>query len=234
MNKIEIKPIEINLNHFSKTSGTKIESRYVKPAYHKPIKERYLKYKNAEKLAKDISIDKNCRYFIILDGTFIAGDLIEAIAVNNNYHIKSMTVSTLSMSNNNIDSFANLLNGDYVDELNIIVSDYFFSHERNTLITYMYEELDKNDKFQLAVASTHTKICIFETHCGLKIVIHGSANLRSSSNIEQIMIEENEDLYNFNKEFHDNIINKFKTINKSLRRKTLWQAVVQEKEKLVD
>lgn len=226
MNKIEIKPIEINMNNFSKIgSKEKFQSRYMKPVFTPNLKECFIKYKKAEDLAANIKIDLGIRYFAIVDGTFIFGDLIEALAVVHNLSIKEMTISTLSLSNNNIDSLANLLNGGFVDELNLIVSDYFYSHERNELITYAYEELDKNDKFQLAAASTHTKICMFETHCGKKIVIHGSANLRSSSNIEQIMIEENVSLYDFNYEIHKSILNKYKTINKSLRRKTLWQAI---------
>ena len=58
-----------------------------------------------------------------------------------------------------------------------------------------------------------------------KYVISGSANLRSSDNLEQISIEENEELYNFNIKIHDEIIKEFKTINKSIKTKRLWQVV---------
>lgn len=234
MNKIDIKPIEINMNNFESGIKSNFGNRYIKPLYKIPVKECFIKYKKAEDLAKNINIESNERFYAILDGTFIFGDLIEALIVLNDLHVKELTISTLSMSNNNVDSLANLLNGGFVEELNLIVSDYFYSHERNEMIIYIYEELDKNNKFQLAAASTHTKICLFETFCGKKYVIHGSANLRSSSNIEQIMIEENIDLYDFNHEYHHRILNKFKTINKSLRRNTLWQTVVQEKGKKDD
>lgn len=232
MNKIEIKPIEININNFGAKTKFNFESRYIKPAYTQPTKDCFIKYKKAEDLVKNIDIKSGERFFAILDGTFIYGDLIEALIVNNNLHVKELNISTLSMSNNNVDSLANLLNGGFVEELNLIVSDYFYSHERNQMITYIYEELDKDDRFQLAAASTHTKICLFETFCGKKFVIHGSANLRSSSNLEQIMIEENVSLYDFNHDFHHRILNKYKTINKSLRRKLLWQTVAQEAERM--
>ena len=129
------------------------------------------------------------------------------------------------MSQNNADSLNNLLEGGYVDELNLIVSDYFFSHERQGLIPYIYEVLDKEDKFQLAVAGTHCKLTMIETHCGLKITMHGSANLRSSGNIEHICIEENNALFDFNHEIQSAIIDKYKTIKKSVRHEILWQAV---------
>lgn len=218
----DLADIDLNIN----VSG-EFESRYISPPKCFEIPERFLKYRNAEKLAKDISITKNSRHFVFVDGSFHFGDFIEALIVVKNYHVKKLNIQTLSMSQNNVDSLANLLRGGFVDELNLIVSDYFYSHERQLLVNYIYDELDRDNKFQLAVASSHCKIATIETHNGGKILIHGSANLRSSSNIEQIMIEENETLFNFVDEVNISILEKYKTINKSLRRSKLWQ-VVQE------
>lgn len=201
------------------------ETRYINPPKSKEISEINLKYANAEKLAKEIKIKRNSRYFVVVNGSFIFGDFIEALVVENNYHVKKMTISTLSLSENNVDSLANLINGNYVDELNLIVSDYFYSHERHNLTPYIFQELDKDNKFQLAAASTHCKLCIFETHDGEKIVIHGSCNLRSSSNIEQFVIEESPALYDFNDEYQMQIVEKYKTINKSVRDNTLWKTI---------
>ena len=61
--------------------------------------------------------------------------------------------------------------------------------------------------------------------------MYGSANLRSSDNIEQFSIEHNDELYDFNYTFHKNILENFKTINKSLRGKKLWQKVKQNQVK---
>lgn len=201
----------------------KFESRYMKPPKSKEIPAKKLKYELAENLAKDIDLED--RTFVIVNGTFIFGDFIEALIVEKDLHIKNMTISTLSMSVDNVDSLANLIECGYVDNLNLIVSDYFFSHERHMIVKYIYENLDKDNKFQFAAAGTHCKICQFETYEGKKVVIHGSANLRSSSNIEQLMIENNSDLYDFNQEYQDKIISKFKTINKSVRYSKLWNEI---------
>ncbi len=200
-------------------------SRYIKPPRTQEIAEQNLKYANAEKLAADIQIGPNDRYFIVVDGSFYFGDFIEALIVRNNWHLKELTISTLSLCENNIDSMANLLNGSYVDKLNLIVSDFFYSHERKNLIEYIYEELDKDDRFQLAVAGSHCKIAMLETHCGKHIVMHGSANLRSSSNIEQIVIEENKQLYDFNQDYMTRILDHYQTIDKSIRGKELWRKI---------
>ena len=201
------------------------QSRYIKPPICKEIPEHRMKYELAEDLANDLLFQKNMRAFVLINGTFIAGDFIEAVIVKNNFHVKSLTLSTLSLSQNNVDSFRNLLEGNYVDELNVIVSDYFFSHERHGLVKYMYETLDNDNKFQLAAAGTHCKLTLIETRCGLNIVMHGSANLRSSSNIEHICIEESKELFDFNNTVQMAIIEKYKTIRKSVRYTEIWQAV---------
>jgi hypothetical protein len=200
-------------------------SRYIKPKSPKSIDERYLKYRKAEDLVNDMDFKENKRYFVFIDGSFFFGDFIEAFVVKNNIHIKKMTISTLSLNQNNIDSLANLLKGNFIDELNLIVSDYFYTHEKHNLIKYIYKTLDIDNKFQLSSAGTHCKLCSFETHKGRKFVIHGSANLRSSANIEQIMFEENEDLYNFTDEVQTSIVETYKTINKSIRYNKLWDAI---------
>lgn len=124
----------------------------------------------------------------------------------------------------NNDRHQNLLNGGFVQDLSLIVSDYFYSHERHNLIQYAYDELDKDNKFQLAVASSHCKICIFASG-SLKVVIHGSANLRSSSNIEQIVVEVNNDLYDFIHDYQMKIVNHYATIKKSIRDSKLWNTI---------
>lgn len=212
----------VDMNDFLCETEDDFKTRYIKPPKCKEIPERRMKYSLAIDLAKNMLPEKGCRYFAITDGKFIAGDFIEAFVTEHNIHVKSMTISTLSLSENNVDSLANLFEGGFVDELNLIVSGFFFSHERHDLIPYLYQELDKENKFQLAVADTHCKTCIFETHDGRFFVMHGSANLRSSSNIEQLCIEESKELYDFNFEYQAAIIEKYKTIRKPLRDATLW------------
>ena len=90
---------------------------------------------------------------------------------------------------------------------------------------YIYAQLDKEDRFQLAVAGTHCKMCLIETMQGSKVVMHGSANLRSSGNMENICIEENETLYDFNFESQESILKEYSTIKKAMRHDVLWKAV---------
>lgn len=189
-------------------------SRFIEPHDCEDIDAMRVKYKNAEKLAADLGdIPTGFRAFVIIDGTFIMGDLIEAVIMQNNWVCTELTISTLSMSMENVDSLKNLIVSESVQQLNLVVSDYYFQTERRGIMPYVYDQLDIGDRFQLAVASVHTKVALIRTECGKKIVIHGSANLRSSSNIEQIVVENSPMLFDFNAEIHNNIIARHKTIN---------------------
>lgn len=219
---------DVNLSDFDLQIGHNEETRYCKPKLY-ALKKNQIIYNHAVDLAREIDIREKQRYDVIVSGNFIFGDYIEAFLKTWNANCPKMTISTLSMSQDNIDSLENCIRGGYVNELNIIVSSYFYSHERRSLIPYMYKHLDIDNKFQLAVAGVHTKTCHFKTLGGKNVVIHGSANLRSSGNIEQFTIEDNEELYNFYDNMFDEIIDRYKTINKQIRGNELWDIINNKK-----
>lgn len=201
------------------------ETRYCNPPTTKDVPYNALKFSNAQKLAKEIKIVKDSRNYVIVDGSFIFGDFIEALLVEKQWIAKEMTISTLSMSQDNVDSLHNLLTLGYIENLNLIISDFYYSHNRHQMIPYIYEKLDIDNRFQLAVAGSHVKICIFKTNNDKFVTIHGSANLRSSANMEQFMIEDNLELYQFNKDWQDLVIEKYQTIKKSIRVSKLWEVI---------
>lgn len=110
-----------------------------------------------------------------------------------------------------------------------MLSSYFYSHYKTDLIPYLYDELDIDNKLQVAFTNTHMKILLMETHKGNHYVLTGSANLRSASCLEQFDFEENAELFNFYKEAFDSLIDKYKTIDytkpKIVRGNKAWQAV---------
>jgi len=222
MAKFDFGSIDFNFNFDDKEGDNndaecfEYESRYVTPPETPEQDSAFIKYENASKLSNTIDLKK--RSMIIVNGSFIMGDFLEALVVNKNLHIKKMVISTLSLSENNIDSLRNLIDGGFVEKMDLLISDYFFKTEQEghgqSLMPYLYQELDNDNKFQLSVSRSHTKIVIFETFCGLKITIHGSANLRSSANLENLMVENNQHLYDFlEKDIYSDIINKYWTID---------------------
>lgn len=211
--------------------GSMKKNRYVLPKIDRERKNIISKYRNAEKFADELSsnILAGDRVSAVIGGDFIFGDFIEAFLVKNNLLAKSITISTLSISADNVDSLKNLIDGDYVENLNMIVSGYFWANNRQNM-PYVFDNLDVDDKFQLAVADIHTKIVLIELESGQKIVINGSANFRSTKCIEEFSIETSKEIYDFHKEWHDSIIEDFGVINKTVRGERLYGLVIKNTE----
>lgn len=190
-----------------------VESRIMQPRLKKPVP---VSYKFARRMAEDMKLEKGSHYYGIVSGQFIFGDLLEALIVDKQQHIKNLDIATLSVSQDNIDSLRTIMDCGFCLRLSLIVSHYFYSHERQSLIPYIYRELGHTDGFQLSVAGSHCKIACFETFEGLKFTIHGSANLRSSSNTEQFSIVEDPAFYDFNMEYINAIHDHYKTINQNI------------------
>lgn len=204
------------------------ETRYIKPKVYATSSD-FVMYDNAVKLARDIEITEGSRYDVVVNGSFIFGDFLEAFIVRNNAKCKKLTISTLSLNQNNVDSLHNLITHGYIDELNLIVSAYFYNMEIRALIPYIYRQLDIDNRLQLAVANVHTKTAQLETLGGKKIIAHGSANLRSSGSIEQFTIEESPELYDFYDEFFSRILERYQTIRKPVWGKDAWADLIRKK-----
>ena len=216
----ELPDIDLDLMEFLPSDETE-ETRYTLPKVV-PMKEDFVLYENAQKMARELRLGFGERFDAFVSGSFIFGDFIEAYLTTQNACAKRMTISTLSMSQNNVDSLHTLMEKGYIEELNLIISVYFWGNERSSLIPYIYKQLDIGDRFQLAVAGVHTKTVHFETLGGRKIIMHGSANLRSSGNIEQFTMEENPELYEFYDDHFNRIIDKYATIRKPIRNSKAW------------
>jgi hypothetical protein len=204
-----------------------LETRYVKPAYFRAVSQRNIKAEHAKDLVKSIKLERGMRIHAVVSGNFVFSHFLRELLMENDIKAKRVVISTLSMSQECVEALKDICDLGYCDQLDLIVSAYFYSHEKHALIPYIYEALDhdKGADFQLAVAGTHCKTIQIETEHGAKMVIHGSANLRSSGCLEQFSIEENPELHDFHNEYADKILEVYSTIKKEVRRKRLWEAV---------
>ena len=219
----DVPEIDLSLLEFIAADESE-ETRYTKPRVVEEGAQQVM-FENALSLARAIEIKEGMRVDAFVSGNFIFGDFIEAFLTEKDAKAETMTISTLSLNQNNIDSLAELMRNDYIGELNMIVSVYFWGNERHGLIPYIYRELDMGNRFQLAVADVHAKTVHFATSGGKKIVIHGSANLRSSGNVEQFTIEENPSLYEFYNEKLGALVEKYGTIRKNIRTRDVWDCM---------
>ncbi|WP_085830433.1 hypothetical protein [Collinsella vaginalis] len=208
--------------------------RYVRPRVYGGTLGA-VEYEHALDLAEGIELSDGYRAFAFVSGNFIFGDLLEAMVDLGRIAPRRVTIQTLSMSEENVDSLRNVIEmSPGLESLRLILSVYFWGHERHPggLVPYLYERLDLPDiEFDCAFASIHTKIATIETVAGHRIVMDGSANLRSSRNIEQMRIEVDPALHAHIESFADRVFAAYSTINrdeprpKPVRGGRLWGSV---------
>lgn len=189
------------------------------------VKATQVKYERAAELAIDAAdaIKTGHTLHALLSGNFIFGDFIEALAVENGVRFERLTLSTLAISDENVISLENLLKCGFIKDLEIIVSSYFWAHNRQNA-AFLYETLCDPFGAKLAVAGIHTKIALIQTDKS-KIVVHGSANMRSSRTLEVVTIESNPALFDFHDAWHQQILNDYQVTRKERRASNLWALV---------
>ena len=196
------------------------KQRILKPRVDvKLLDTRMVSYGNAKEFVRDI--DLSGRTYAWLDGSFIFGEIPEALG-EIGHPVRKAWITSLGLSEENIDSLYNcfLLYG--LDKLCLLLSAYYYSHEKFKLIPYMYEKLDVEIEtepdqwepgFQVGFFNIHAKIMLLELQDGTRLTIHGSSNLRSSNSIEQIMVETDPELFEFNLKVIRDFMKTFFTIN---------------------
>jgi len=167
------------------------------------IKSMFVHFKNAAELIKTIKFfpKKNEAFYIWLQGNFIFGDFITQFIVQHQIKLKELTIITLSITRQNIEALDELIKQDYCDKITLVLSDYYIRTEKikqTKTIELLTKLTTDNKKFKLYSTETHQKIVLLHTSLDTKIVFHGSANMKGSQNFEQLMIEANDELYDFN------------------------------------
>ncbi len=162
-------------------------------------------FENAEYMAGSIDYSKD--YFAFVPGNFVFGDFLEALCYKKRLAPSEVYITTLGMSQDNIDSIVNLTDYLGCKKVNLIVSHYFAGVERNKLIPYMRQEFS-GKPINVAVLQSHCKIALIFSEKG-DVLISGSANLSSSNNVEQFIIMHDRTTIEYVRKRLDNIMRRF-------------------------
>jgi hypothetical protein len=97
-----------------------------------------VEFRNAKKAAEKIDFTPNSRTIMFVDGSFIFGDLIEAIFTTKKIKTKEIHISSLSFNNENLGSLYNAVKYGAIGKIVLYISHGFFAHERG--------EVDRRDE----------------------------------------------------------------------------------------
>ena len=166
-------------------------------------------YANAVKLAKDIQLKKGETCYVNLTGKFIFGDFIGAFIQENHLEVKELTIVSLAGNIEIYGLLVALIERGWVSKINLVLSEYTIATDKKhnpKAIEFLQKSKEKyKNKFNLYSGRVHAKLVLIKTKIGGHVTMHGSSNLRSSQSIEQLIIQENKQLYDFNYRFYKSL-----------------------------
>lgn len=144
-----------------------------------------IKPENALAIIPNLPVGPDDRTHVVLRGDFVLCDLIPAI-IEARGRCPHLHVATLGLSSANADQIARLIGLGRLGGASLVVSHYFAKVDK--LTTYREVVARLEGIASVRVTRNHCKVICLPTENGDSFVIEGSANLRSSDNIEQIVI----------------------------------------------
>jgi ACT domain-containing protein len=194
------------------------EPRNVQHCPQNMVKAKYAKDFAAQVDLPQVGQEVTC----ITSGYFVFGDILEALASKFG-RIHCLTISTLSMSDANVDMLARMIRNEQLDHLNLLISVYFHAHERRGTFQRLLDSIHP-DCMKIGVAAIHTKTMCIDCEAG-HFVISGSANLRSSSSIEQFTITHSDYYHYWHTVWMMQLIEKSLILKKPTTKATGWEAI---------
>lgn len=142
------------------------------------------------------------RLHCVLRGDFVLCELIPLIIAHRGA-CPHLRVATLGLSAANAEQLANLFTAGLIGELTIVASHYFQQVDKTT--TYRQICAILAGKARLVITRSHAKVILLPTAGGDHYIIEGSANLRSSDNLEQMLILNDQETHDFHAEWMDDL-----------------------------
>ena len=116
----------------------------------------------------------------------------------------AVRIATLSYNGRNLSEMVRLLDEGKTKTLTLLCSSFFRDHNKE-LWTETLDEF-RERKQRAAAARSHAKVVTIEMAAGVKLVVEGSANLRSNSNREQIALLRHDGLHDWHGAWIDALV----------------------------
>ena len=144
------------------------------------------------------------RTHCILRGDFVVCDLIPLLISHRLTRAAHVRIATLGLSVANAQTLARLVETGLIRQLTIVASLYFSQVDKATVFQDVTRILA--GKATLAICRCHAKVILLEGPPEHRWVIEGSGNLRSSDNLEQMLILNDSATHDFHAGWIDDLV----------------------------
>jgi hypothetical protein len=147
---------------------------------------------------------ENVQYRFVTDNSFNAITVIEYLLKSN--EIEEIYIAIYRMNYQSVLKIKEIVESGI--RCNIVISSFFRENKKyekwaNELIQFS----SSNDNINISFAWNHAKVFLAKTKDNKFVVFEGSGNLSDNARIEQYLIENNKNTYNFHKQWIDDILN---------------------------
>jgi len=164
-----------------------------------------LRVKNAAKHLDHLP-GPGCAIHAIMKGNYSYADMIPAVLKLSDPHkIEHLAATTLGFSQKAILQLLDMIDAGNVRTLDFICAD-FFEKADPEICQFARSELDRRGS-RFASARCHAKIMLIGMDDGTRYTSESSANIRSCRSIEQFALTNDPDLYEFHREWINEIMN---------------------------
>ena len=163
--------------------------------------KRFIRPENAQALLDYLPPPGDCTHAVVR-GDFVIGQIIPVILRGQS--AEAVHISTLGMSRGNAEMLSDLRVKGQIGDLRILVSHYFAAVDANSTFAEVCRILGSAAP---KVCRTHAKVILIAQPPDF-FVVAGSANLRSSDNIEQFSIWNDIEVFDFHRRWMDEVFDK--------------------------
>lgn len=170
--------------------------------------KKLIKPDNARPIIPLLPTNPDERLHCMLRGDFVLCDLIPLIIAHRG-GCPHLRVATLGLSAANAECLANLHRAGLITRITLVASHYFQQVDKTT--TFQQVRSILANCARLVICRSHAKVILLPTTGGDFFVLEGSANLRSSDNLEQMLILNDQETHDFHGAWMDALADEYAT-----------------------
>jgi hypothetical protein len=188
-------PFGSMVRHDPAKVNTGSEARHGRRAFLGRVHNRRFACLKAAEGALDLLPDAGEDLHLVMDGTYDLMHLVVVLLRRLAAPCTALRVATLSLSRRNVQEMAALYDDGWVQRLDLLTSDFFRRHDDAIFAELVQEVTGRGQR--VAAARSHCKIVTIALEDVRRYVLHGSPNLRTNKNLEQVCLSRDAGLHAF-------------------------------------
>jgi hypothetical protein len=177
------------------------------PFRGRALRRRQVMFREAKELLPYLPKAEGEATHAIMSGRYDLMVLLAAILEFFVSGCQSLRIATLSFNDRNTLEMAGLLRSCKVGTLTLLCSSFFKAHNQAEYAAARREAAGFPGRWRLAAARNHCKIVLADFG-KRRLVLEGSANLRTNGNLEQLLIVQDAELFAWHAAWIDELVSK--------------------------